>query len=412
MKIRAITFFATLNNRTDSNAVANAASFLHNAREKFEQAGYTVQTLRLATAPFTQILPAAATPQQMVSFARWLETETQQHGIEYTSMGPVLAHTPATDLSPLEAIPQIIGNTESLFTSALVASSETGINLAAIQATAAAIHHIGHSTPNGFGNVRFAMLANVRAGGPFFPGSYHSGVHPAFGIATEAADLAVSALKQAKTLAQDQAELIATLNNHAARLSTLIEPLVNKYHVDFSGFDFSLAPFPHAEKSIGAAIEHLGVDAFGGHGTLFATAFLTSCLKQANFPKTGYNGIMLPVLEDTVLAARSAEETYTTNDLLLYSAVCGTGLDTVPLPGNATPAQIAGVLLDVATLSVMLNKPLTARLLPIPGLNAGDATNFAFEYFANSVVLPLKASSATSLFEKGEFVKLRAAAQK
>jgi uncharacterized protein (UPF0210 family) len=42
------------------------------------------------------------------------------------------------------------------------------------------------------------------------------------------------------------------------------------------------------------------------------------------------------VLEDAILAQRAAEGTLTIKDLLLYSAVCGTGLDTVPLPGAAT----------------------------------------------------------------------------
>jgi len=154
-------------------------------------------------------------------------------------------------------------------------------------------------------------------------------------------------------------------------------------------------------------MEHLGVDAFGAHGTLFATAMLTNILKQANPHPAGYNGVMLPVLEDSVLAQRTIDGDYTVNDLLLYSAVCGTGLDTVPIPGDATPDQIAGVLLDVATLSTSLNKPLTARLLPVPGLVSGDKTTFDFEFFANSAVLPLKNSSSAKLFMKDNFIRLK-----
>jgi len=40
-----------------------------------------------------------------------------------------------------------------------------------------------------------------------------------------------------------------------------------------------------------------------------------------------------------------------------------------------------------------LDKPLTARLMPIPGKLAGDMTSFNFEYFANSRVLPVKAQA-------------------
>ena len=48
----------------------------------------------------------------------------------------------------------------------------------------------------------------------------------------------------------------------------------------------------------------------------------------------GYCGLMLPVLEDPVLAQRAGEGRYSVRDLLLYSSVCGTGLDVVPVPGD------------------------------------------------------------------------------
>jgi len=100
---------------------------------------------------------------------------------------------------------------------------------------------------------------------------------------------------------------------------------------------------------------------------------------------------MLPVLEDATLAARAADGSLTIKDLLLYSAVCGTGLDTVPLPGEVTLGQLTAILLDLAALALRLDKPLTARLMPIPGKVAGDPTGFDFPFFANSRVLALKA---------------------
>jgi uncharacterized protein (UPF0210 family) len=66
------------------------------------------------------------------------------------------------------------------------------------------------------------------------------------------------------------------------------------------------------------------------------------------------------------------------------------GLDTIPLPGDVGAATLAGLLLDVAALSARLRKPLVARLMPLPGLAAGDATSFDFEYFASSRVMALQ----------------------
>ena len=49
---------------------------------------------------------------------------------------------------------------------------------------------------------------------------------------------------------------------------------------------------------------------------------------------------MLPVCEDFGLARRANEGSYNLTSLLLYSAVCGCGLDTVPIPGNVPVNRI------------------------------------------------------------------------
>jgi uncharacterized protein len=179
-----------------------------------------------------------------------------------------------------------------------------------------------------------------------------------------------------------------------------VEPLAREAGVRFAGLDFSWAPFPEEARSVGAAVERLGVERFGAPGTLFAASLLTDCLRRARYPHCGFNGLMLPVLEDAVLARRSKEELFTVNDLLLWSAVCGTGLDTVPLPGDVSEEELAGILLDMAALAVRLDKPLTARLMPVPGLNAGDVTGFEFAYFANGRVLDVKGLGSPGLFER------------
>lgn len=116
---------------------------------------------------------------------------------------------------------------------------------------------------------------------------------------------------------------------------------------------------------------------------------------------------MLPVLEDAVLAQRAIEERLTAKDLLLYSAVCGTGLDTVPLPGDVSRDQITALLLDISALALRLNNPLTARLMPIPGKKAGGPTDFNFAFFANSRVMALEAEGLKTPFSGEETVLMK-----
>jgi len=245
--------------------------------------------------------------------------------------------------------------------------------------------------PNGFGNLYFAALANVPPGAPFFPAAYHAGNEPAFALALEAADLAVSAFTGAGSLEEARHNLIVVVEKHAGTLTSVAQTIERQSGVSFGGLDFTLAPFPDFASSLGTAIEKLGVPAVGLHGSLAAAAFLTDALDRAHYPRSGFNGLMLPVLEDATLAARVVEGTLTITDLLLYSAVCGTGLDTVPLPGDTRPEEIAPLLLDLAALAQRLEKPLTARLMPIPGKQAGELTSFDFPFFANSRVLDLHA---------------------
>ena len=117
-----------------------------------------------------------------------------------------------------------------------------------------------------------------------------------------------------------------------------------------------------------------------------AAGVITRAVQATPVKQVGYSGLMVPVLEDNLLARRWAEGTFNIDSLLAYSAVCAGGLDTVPLPGDVTEEQIARILGDVASLAYKWRKPLAARLLPAPGKKAGDRTEFSDSRMANTVV--------------------------
>jgi uncharacterized protein len=85
------------------------------------------------------------------------------------------------------------------------------------------------------------------------------------------------------------------------------------------------------DVSIAGAIEAFTGARFGSSGTLTAARIITTAEKAIPVRQVGYSGLMLPVLEDKLLAQRWAESTYDVDSLLAYSSVCATGLDTVPL---------------------------------------------------------------------------------
>ena len=392
MKIRSITVFCNPSWPLDDRLLEQAGKFIQGARPAFEAAGFEVQTTRLATPPFPGWLSGIAA-RELVQIAQSLEAAARGMKFDYLSLGPALPEVPDS----FAAIPDILASTQVTFLGGVIADRERGISLPAVRACAQVIRHTSVVTPDGFANLRFAALANVPAGAPFFPAAYHQGQGMGFALALEAADLAVEAIEAADSLEAARRRLIESVEAHAGRLGAVAGQLDGLCSVKFGGIDFSLAPYPEEARSLGAAIERLGVPSVGLHGSLAAAALITEALDRARFQRAGFSGLMLPVLEDAVLARRAAEGQLDVIDLLLYSAVCGTGLDTIPLPGDTPLEALAALLLDLATLSSRLDKPLTARLMPIPGKQAGDPTGFDFAYFANSRVLALKAGALGGL---------------
>ena len=243
-------------------------------------------------------------------------------------------------------------------------------------------------TEEGFGNFRFAMLACVAPGSPFFPSAYHSGPG-SLALGLQGASIVAEAVRnfaggEAVDLFQVSEEVKRAVIAQARPVVELAEKIASVHGLLFGGID--LSPVPLGEDSIAAAIELCGYGTIGSPGTLAVAAALTAALKNTGLPTCGYCGLMLPVLEDAVLGRRWAEGHVNAHQLLLYSAVCGTGLDTLPLAGDIAAEEIAHLLLDVATLALRLNKPLSARLFPVPGKRAGERTEFTSPYLSNTSV--------------------------
>jgi len=382
VKIRSITMLAHLPAPVDQSAIRELAETAQTIKGRYEEAGYQVQTVRLAT-DFLATIEHAQRLQDTVSLAKDLEAICAEAGFQYTSVGTA---GPATQ----PFVPEMLGATQSLFaTCQIVAPSTHQIAGPTLRSAAQIIKEMA-DVDRGFGNLRFAALANVSPGVPFFPAAYWNRPFPAVAIATESADLAISVARHASDLNQAHRDLTSLITQHGQRLKAIGLSAIRSSEMKFLGIDFSLAPFPTPSVSIGGALEMLSGVPIGGPGTLTAAAALTDAIQQAQFPHVGFCGLMLPVLEDSVLAQRSAEGSLRLYDLLQISAVCGTGLDTVPLPGDLHEVTIQSILYDVAALSLRLSKPLTARLMLLPGKHPGDPVDFGFEYFAPGGVLALE----------------------
>jgi uncharacterized protein (UPF0210 family) len=285
------------------------------------------------------------------------------------------------DASQADLLAQIIAATETI-NAFVVVADDAGIHWNAVRAAARVNKYLEEHTPHSEGNFRFAAGAFPPAVAPFYPVSYTSGAGHEFAIGLESANIAQHALAGNQHDFSDAGErLTAALESEARKVEAIAFRIETQTGWNYQGID--LTPVPLKDISIGAALESLTQNHVGSPGSLAAAFAITSAVQRVPAKKVGYSGLMLPVLEDSVLAKRWEEGAITRDSLMSYSSVCSTGLDAVPLPGDISQHDLENIIADMASLAVKWHKPLSARLLPVAGKHAGDMTEFSSQYLVN-----------------------------
>jgi uncharacterized protein (UPF0210 family) len=370
MRIRTITAGVALSTLDDAGAVERALGRLSRARERMKGAGYEVQTIRVAITPLVAGLDAGQRRMAMGALERIDAAIAAADAL--LSIGPLLT-VDRVDPELGAWAAELVHRTQRASFSVMVSSAEHGVHRRAIRSAAEVIDELSRVDASGTANFRFAAAASIPAGTPFFPAGYHQGPD-SLAIGLESAGLVQTALESAADPEDAANRLRQVMEAQLGPVDALGGKLAQAEGVQYLGIDTS--PAPGMDRSIGAAIESFTRRPFGQPATLQACATITAVLKTLSVRSCGYCGLMLPVLEDPVLAKRAQERRYGIQELLLYSTVCGTGLDVVPIPGNTGVDAIARLIADVATLAFRLRKPLSARLFAVPGKVPGDVVRF------------------------------------
>jgi hypothetical protein len=382
-KIRTVTAFINLDSARYPEQVAETIQMLRRAKTIFESRGYQVETLRIATQPFPEYTKGM-TKQQALAFFKDYDALAEKEKFA-AAIGPAMLNADDSE-AQADLLADILAVTKNIRGSIVVAG-EDGVRWKAVGAAARAMKKLEDETEHSQGNFNLGAIAMVPPYSPFFTAAYHDGFGHQFAIGLESANVVEAAFKNAPDLETARHRLTDMLFDQASEIERHANRLDQESGWRYMGID--LSPAPLKEISIGAAIEELIVQPFGSSGTLTAAATITAAIKNVKVKQTGYNGLMLPILEDSRLAQRWSEGRVSLEGLLSYSAVCGTGLDTVPLPGDITAEQLDLIIGDMATLAFKWHKPLSARLLPVKGKGPGDMTEFSDPYLVNAVIQPL-----------------------
>lgn len=377
-KIRTITAFVKLDTRSYREQITAALRFLHAAKEQYTTAGYEVETLRITTQPFPEIVHRMPAPAAL-QFFHELDALAQKEGFT-PDIGPAMSRD-SDDPAQAQLLAEIIAETQTINGFVVIADA-SGIHWNGIHAAGRVIKYLEDHTPHGEGNFRFAAGAFPPANAPFYPVSSTQGVGGGFAIGIESAGIVgrVFAAANGDVVAAGQ-KLSSELGAAAKEVEEIARRVEKNEGWSYRGID--LTPVPLKDISIGTAMESLVGGTLGSAGTLSVAYTITTAIRAIPVLQTGYSGLMLPVLEDSTLARRWEAGQLHRDELLAYSAVCSAGLDAIPLPGDITQHELEHIISDVASLAVKWKKPLSARLLPAPGKRAGDTTDFSSPYLVN-----------------------------
>jgi hypothetical protein len=384
-RIRAITAFVKIDRANYKTQLADANKMLQSAKAEFVKAGYEVQTVRITTQPFAQYVKGLSDADALAL----LDSLDKLAGKgEYAfDIGPA---TMSDDVSQFDLLGRFLAHAHHTNASAIVAGDD-GVHWNAVNASAKLVKYLEDNSPHSQGNFSFAATAFLPAYAPFYPGSWFDGPEGSghkFAIGWEGANIVQEAFAGG---AKDHSTASAKLKTAFARDAKAVEAIAERIATS-SGWEYlglDPTPAPLKDVSIGAAIESYTGAPMGSSGTLTAAFAITSAVKAIPVKQIGYRGLMIPVLEDARIAQRWSEGRINLDSLLSYSSVCGTGLDTVPLPGDVTEEQLAHIIGDMATLAFKWKKPLTARLQPVKGKHAGEMSDFSSQYMVNATIQKL-----------------------
>ncbi len=380
-KVRAITGFVRLEQAAYVQQIAETLTVLRAAKDEFARRGYEVETIRIVTQPLAELVSGLSEAQALAFLKVFDDLSVKENFLP--SVGPGMMRD-SDDPSTMRLLEKALSTLPHIQANAIIAG-EDGIHWKVIRESAALVRYVTDHSPHSQGNFEFTATAMLKPYGPFYPGTYHTGEGRRFSIGFEGANVVQEVFARTHgDFANSVAELTKQLTVHAKVAESIGMQVAAEKNWTFMGVDPT--PAPLGDVSIAAAMETYTGARFGSSGTMTAALIITTAVKAVPVKQIGYSGLMVPVMEDKRLAQRWAEGAVNTDSLLAYSAVCGTGLDTVPFPGDISVDQLARIFGDVASLAWKWNKPLSARLQPVLGKKAGERTDFHSQYLFNTTL--------------------------
>jgi uncharacterized protein (UPF0210 family) len=421
LDVRAVTMGISLWECADENnirtrireKILKSASGLVSACRKIEQKyGIPIVNKRIAISPIA-LVAAQSSIDQMAEIAVTLDKTCEEIGIDLVGGYSALVHKGVKpgDQKLMDSIPIVLSQTERVCSSINVASTKAGINIDAIMKLGNIIKDtaLKSKDKNGFACAKLVVFANIPEDNPFMAGAYMGVGEPdcVINVGVSGPGVVKRAVEDAIKTNPDidlggLAEVIKKTSFKVTRVGELIgREIARQLNVPFGIVDLSLAPTPKVGDSVGEILETLGLDAVGAPGTTAALALLNDAVKKgglfASSSVGGLSGAFIPISEDIVMSEAVRKGTLSLEKLEAMTSVCSVGLDMIAIPGDTEAETISAIIADEMAIGVINNKTTAVRLIPVPGMKAGDKVVFG-GLFGEAYIMPIPNNAMSKKF--------------
>ena len=219
----------------------------------------------------------------------------------------------------------------------------------------------------------FAYVFNNSDNSPFFPAANY--VRKGFSIGL-----------QSPNLASNVSSIDEWLNRKKSVWKEINQIFEN--NIDFLGIDASTAPLYRGDGSLIGFIEKLGYN-FTESTTTDIWTRITNFINYENTNSIGLNGLMLPCLEDFELADEYEKGNFSIERNIFLSLQSGLGIDTYPIGIDENPKRVLNILKTIQSLSNKYDKPLSVRFVSDGKAKIGNRTSFKNKYLKDVIIRKL-----------------------
>ena len=389
---------------------SNATRLVKEAKALEIKYGIPIVNKRISITPVSLIMETHCEKEKFIEMAKTMDRAVEEAGIDFVGGFGAIVHKGLTpsDRMLIESLPDVFAATERVCSFLNVGTNTAGLNLDAINLIGPMLKETAGKTKDAIGCAKFVVFANAPEDNPFMAGAFHGIGEPdiTLNIGISGPGVVNSVVEKNRNCNLTQlSEIIKRTVFKITRGGELIgRELAENLDIPFGIVDISLAPTTAAGDSVANIIEAFGIESVGAHGSTLAVALLMDAVKKGGAMASGnvggLSGTFIPISEDTGMINAVKKGLLSLDKLEALTSVCSVGLDMFAIPGDTPASTINAIIADELAIGVINNKTTAVRVIPVPGMKAGESVDFG-GLLGEAPIMEVNKGSAAAFLNRG-----------